>query len=214
MQVKLLRALQEREIRRVGENRSRPFDVRILAATNRDLAQDVAAGAFRQDLYYRLKIVELHVPPLRDRRDDILPLARVLLGRCSRSNEAKGVRSFSARCRPALALRLARQRARAGKRNGTRSRSRTRTPHRVGGSARRGSAGCAQACRGGWASPSPRGSRTGLHTRQRWRSTAGNQRRTADQLRIGSATLYRKLKRYGRIPGKPRAAKPKAGSSS
>jgi two-component system, NtrC family, response regulator HydG len=79
MQVRLLRALQEREVRRVGENRNRKFDVRVLAATNRDLPAEVDAARFRQDLFYRLRVVELRVPPLRDRHDDVLALARTFL---------------------------------------------------------------------------------------------------------------------------------------
>jgi DNA-binding NtrC family response regulator len=79
MQVKLLRVLQEREFRRVGENRERQVDIRVMAATHRDLAAEVAAGRFRQDLYYRLRVIEIRIPPLRERHDDVLPLARRFL---------------------------------------------------------------------------------------------------------------------------------------
>ena len=82
-QTRLLRVLQEREVRRVGENFPREVDVRILAATHRDLEAEVAAGRFREDLLYRLRVVELEVPALRDRPEDVLPLARLLLAHTS-----------------------------------------------------------------------------------------------------------------------------------
>ncbi|MEM9192754.1 MAG: sigma-54-dependent Fis family transcriptional regulator [Myxococcota bacterium] len=79
LQVRLLRVLQEREVRRVGENQDRPVDIRVLAATHRNLRAEVDAGRFREDLLFRLNVVEISIPPLRDRPDDILPLARLKL---------------------------------------------------------------------------------------------------------------------------------------
>ena len=81
MQVKLLRAIQEKAVRSVGGQQEVVVDVRILCATHKDLGAEVAAERFRQDLYYRLNVIELRVPPLRERRDDIEPLASHMLKR-------------------------------------------------------------------------------------------------------------------------------------
>ncbi len=92
MQVKLLRAIQERRVRKVGSTSEDPVDVRILSATHQDLARLVAAGRFRQDLYYRLDVIELHVPSLRERSDDIAMLAEVILDRLAQRAGGERVR--------------------------------------------------------------------------------------------------------------------------
>ncbi|MFC2972888.1 sigma-54 interaction domain-containing protein [Azotobacter bryophylli] len=87
LQVKLLRVLQEREVVRVGGRRPIPIDVRVVTATHVDLQSAIAAGRFREDLFYRLNIVTLSIPPLRDRTGDILPLAEHFLGHFAREHD-------------------------------------------------------------------------------------------------------------------------------
>ncbi|MEM6457554.1 MAG: sigma-54 dependent transcriptional regulator [Acidobacteriota bacterium] len=83
MQVKLLRALQERRVRRVGSAQEEPIDVRIIAATNRNLQDQISQGAFREDLFYRINVIPIHLPPLRERREDIPALAEHFLAKYS-----------------------------------------------------------------------------------------------------------------------------------
>jgi two-component system response regulator PilR (NtrC family) len=92
MQVKMLRVLQERRVRRIGSPSETEIDTRVIAATNRDLAPMVESGDFRQDLFYRVSVIPLHVPPLRERRDDISPLAEYFIRRFSmRSGKAVAI---------------------------------------------------------------------------------------------------------------------------
>ncbi len=94
LQVKLLRALQEGAVTRVGENKPETVDIRVVAATNKDLEEELQAGRFREDLYYRINVVHLHLPPLRERGEDAVTLAKWFLGRAVRELASK-VKGFS-----------------------------------------------------------------------------------------------------------------------
>jgi two-component system, NtrC family, response regulator HydG len=197
MQIKLLRVLQEREIRRVGENKSRRIDVRVVAATNRDLAHGVAGGAFRQDLYYRLKVVELHVPSLRERRDDILPLARVLL-----AEAALRLKRKISGLAPDAADHLLRYEWPGNVRELENTMERAVALAR---GARVELEDLPEEIRHTLPSLAANGVVRSLDNVEKEYILAalelngGNQTLTAEQLQIGSATLYRKLKRYGLI---------------
>jgi NtrC-family two-component system response regulator AlgB len=102
LQPKLLRLLQDRNYERVGEARPRRADVRLIAATNRNLPEEVAAGRFREDLFYRLNVIDIDIPPLRRRPRDILPLAEHLL-RFFADQTGKPIRAFTTAAREAIA---------------------------------------------------------------------------------------------------------------
>lgn len=101
IQVKILRVLQEREFERVGGEKTVKVDVRIVAATNKNLEEEIEKGNFRQDLYYRLNVVSLQVPPLRDRKEDIILLATEFLAEFNKENN-KNIEGFSSKAKSAL----------------------------------------------------------------------------------------------------------------
>jgi DNA-binding NtrC family response regulator len=206
MQVKLLRALQEREIRRVGENKCRPIDVRIIATTNRDLAHGVAGGTFRQDLYYRLKVVELQVPALRERRDDILPLARLLLTEAASRMKRKVIGLA-----PSAADQLLRYEWPGNVRELENAMERAVALAR---GSRVQLEDLPEEVRQAFPTPvATKGKVRRLDEIEKEYIVAalelneGNQTRTAKALGIGTATLYRKLKSYGLIDGRGSGSK-------
>ena len=101
VQVKLLRFLQEREFQRVGGNRTFRSDVRVISATNRDLEEGMEGGRFREDLFYRLNVVGVTIPPLRDRREDLAPLMDHFLKRFSSEN-SRNIKGVSSKARDML----------------------------------------------------------------------------------------------------------------
>jgi DNA-binding NtrC family response regulator len=205
MQAKLLRALQERQVRRVGENRVRPIRVRVVAATNRELAREVEAGRFRKDLYYRLKVVELRVPPLRERREDVLPLARRLLA---------DMASRMHRPAPTLTPRAADQLLRYPWPGNVRELENALERAVALARGRRVELeDLPEDVRQALPAPGVDGGVRPLEAIERdyilaaLERNGGNQTVTAKQLGIGAATLYRKLKRYGAL-ARDRASKP------
>ncbi|HEX9602494.1 MAG TPA: sigma-54 dependent transcriptional regulator [Myxococcales bacterium] len=214
MQVKLLRVLQDHEVRPVGSTASKRIDVRIIAATNADLSEMVARRAFRKDLYFRLNVLAVEVPPLRDRREDVLPLAHEFMrrgcatyycGPCSLSPEALdrllayswpgNVRELEHAMERAVVLAEGKPRITAAD-----------LPPEVGGSA--GPAEDSESL--------PLAEVERRHILRVLEKLGGNRTETARTLGIGANTLWRKLRQYevGTRAAGPRSnARPSTGPS-
>jgi DNA-binding NtrC family response regulator len=219
LQGKLLRAVEDRTVRRVGGNRDRRIDVRILAATNRDLERDAQREQFRRDLYFRLAVIILHLPPLRNRGSDILLLAQHYLSRFN-AKYGKQVRQFDPRARELL---LAypwpgnvRELSHVIERAVLWSRGSTLDPEHLSlttpGPAPDTGERPAEAAAAAQAEPAPAGA-TGTTSLpppgmdlERWeramieqalRECDGNQTRAAQRLKISRDTLRYRLKKYG-----------------
>ncbi len=197
MQVKLLRVLQEREVRRVGENRTRPIDVRVICATHRDLAAEVKAGRFREDLYFRLRVIELNVPALRERGDDIIPLAHAAMADACARMKLPTKELSPATLRLLLAYRWpgnVRELFNAIERTVVLSDGRRveveDLPVEIQHPAPLDGIGAATDARQTLAEVERRAILTTLQ------AEGGNRSKTAERLGIGQATLFRKLKQY------------------
>ncbi len=181
-QAKLLRVLQTGEFERLGSTRTRRSAVRIISATNADLAGAVADGRFREDLYYRLNVIELHVPPLAERRDDVLPLARFFAGP-GHPIAAEAQRALLAHDWPGNVRELANRIQRAS----------VLSPQ---GEIRAGALGLEDDSRAGSAAPEPREAGRAAIVAALDRH-GGTVARAARELGLSRQALYRRMDKYG-----------------
>lgn len=203
LQAKLLRVLQERRFERVGGNQTVEVDVRWVAATNRDLGRMVSEGTFREDLYYRLAVFPVVLPPLRDRRDDILPLAEVLLARVGRDMGRPGL-SLGPGAQAELLRRdwkgNVRELANALERAAILADTATLTAADLGGLPAGFTVPTVSTPRidHGESGPVPTMEQAEQQLiRRALAQVDGNRKQAAEQLGIGVRTLYDKLKKYG-----------------
>jgi DNA-binding NtrC family response regulator len=217
LQAKLLRVLQERVYRRVGESADRPCDVRFIASTHRDLGQRVADGLFREDLFYRLNVLSLRVAPLRERREDVLPLATRFLGQLA-SRLRRELTGFSGAAVELLQAHdwpgNVRELANAVERAALLADGPTIEPAHLGslavaaGATRRRSAAPAEPApvvraahsdASDWEAPKDLSLRSWEEAliRRVLRETDGNRSEAARHLGVNRTTLYNKMKRYG-----------------
>ena len=199
MQARLLRVLQEGEIRRVGADRPIQVDVRVIAATNRDLAAEVEAGRFREDLLYRLQVLMIRIPPLRERPEDIPLLIDHFLERIARERGRQAPAVDARRAGAPGAPPLAGQRPATGEHAAAAGPARRRGTAHAGGAGDRSSP-CARPCS---AAPSPSQPRFSLddgvreQLRRALEAAGGHREKAARLLGVSRATIYRKIKEHG-----------------
>jgi DNA-binding NtrC family response regulator len=202
LQMKLLRALQEREFERVGDNQTIKVDVRVIAATNSELARMVQDGSFREDLYYRLNVINVQLPPLRERRDDIPVLAKHFLGRFATAPQAhlsqSAMRSLMAYAWPGNVRQLENAIERAVALSGGRTEiEATDLPPELHGAPPPAPTPFVEFPEDGLDLPTYLGSIERDLIYRALDRTRGNRNKAAELLRIKRTTLVEKLKRLG-----------------
>ena len=212
-QAKVLRALQEQRIEPVGGAGTVEVDVRVIAATNKDLEEEIRQGRFREDLYFRLNVIPFHVPPLRERREDMPLLARhfmeVLSAEHGRRPRAIAPEALAALVAAALAGQRARaaQHRRAARDHGARDTIELRhLPASLleGAPARAAPAAGVEAPGESGTLAEAREDFERRYILAKYRECGGNMSRTAEALGVERSNLYRKMKGYGLLPARRR----------